>query len=264
MTGENIRKLFHIHDNINNFGETGKLWKDICLKRESLSTQTIQCAANSLLEIWAKGGSYEETNATIWRKTDKQIVDDINSIKQSWIFNWYLGSISKNNSRIDKAKALQMHFRANLDQDGSNKTKALEFEQEFIYFLGNYSKENENGPVKVHFFCRKIMRDAIGGTIRGDAALLSMGYVIVFIYVMIMLGKFNCVEQRAYLSLLGIAAIGLGIATSYGVCQLLQIWYGPMNSILPFMLLGIGIDDMFVIVQGLSNIQNDEVHSRYI
>jgi Niemann-Pick C1 protein len=270
LTGENIRKLFHIHDNINNVGYMGKLWKDICTKQPSPSTGTCERAENSLLEIWAKDGSYEETNTTIWTKTDKQIVDDINNINISGISNFpvnlntYLGSISKINSRVEKAKALQMTFQSNLDQEGSNKSKALEFEQEFIYFLGNYSKENENGPVKVHLFNLKSMQDAIGGTIRGDLSLLSMGFVIVFIYVMVMLGKFNSVEQRAYLSLLGILAIGLGIATSYGICQLLGIWYGPMNSILPFMLLGIGIDDMFVIVQGLTNIQKDESNSRYI
>ena len=77
------------------------------------------------------------------------------------------------------------------------------------------------------------------------------------------LGKLNSVEQRVCLSLLGILAIALGTATSYGLCQLLGIPSTKMNSILPFMLLGIGIDDMFVIVQGLRNIQKDKWYCRY-
>lgn len=39
-----------------------------------------------------------------------------------------------------------------------------------------------------------------GATILGDAAQLGIGYMIVFVYVMVMLGRFNCVEQRVYLS----------------------------------------------------------------
>ena len=75
---------------------------------------------------------------------------------------------------------------------------------------------------------------------------------------MLMLGNFNSVENRAYLSLLGIISIGLGLGISYGLCQLMGQVYGPMHSILPFLLLGIGIDDMFVIVQGLSNVNEEE------
>lgn len=38
--------------------------------------------------------------------------------------------------------------------------------------------------------------DEAGGAIRGDIAFLSAGYVIVIVYITIMLGKFNCLEQR--------------------------------------------------------------------
>ena len=55
--------------------------------------------------------------------------------------------------------------------------------------------------------------------------------------------------------MIGIGSIGLGIVTSYGLAGLFGIPNGPMNSILPFLLLGIGIDDMFVIVQSFMNIK---------
>ena len=62
-------------------------------------------------------------------------------------------------------------------------------------------------------------------------------------------------EQRTYLAMIGITSILLGIGTCYGVCGVLGVPNTPMNSILPFLLLGIGIDDMFVIVQSFSNIK---------
>ena len=66
------------------------------------------------------------------------------------------------------------------------------------------------------------------------------------------------VEQRGYLALIGIASIGIGIGTSYGFSSLIGFPYTPMHSILPFLLLGIGIDDMFVIVQSFSNLNERE------
>ena len=67
--------------------------------------------------------------------------------------------------------------------------------------------------------------------------------------------RFNIVEQRGWLAMIGIGSIGLGIVTSYGLAGLFGIPNTPMNSILPFLLLGIGIDDMFVIVQSFMNIK---------
>jgi small-conductance mechanosensitive channel len=44
-----------------------------------------------------------------------------------------------------------------------------------------------------------------------DAGMLILGYFIVFVYVFLMLGKFNWVEQRFYLSVGGVMGIAIGI-----------------------------------------------------
>lgn len=91
--------------------------------------------------------------------------------------------------------------------------------------------------------------DVAGSTILGDISFMTIGFMIVYAYVMLMLGKFSCVEQRLYLSVIGIMGIVMGIIVSYGLCSALGLFFGPMHNVLPFLLLGIGIDDMFVIVQ---------------
>ena len=70
--------------------------------------------------------------------------------------------------------------------------------------------------------------------------------------------RFNLVEQRFFLALIGLGCIGIGIGTSYGFSSLIGVPYTPMHSILPFLLLGIGIDDMFVIVQSFDNLKEHE------
>ena len=44
-----------------------------------------------------------------------------------------------------------------------------------------------------------------------DAGMLLVGYLIVFTYVFIMLGKCNFVQQRFYLSLGGIIGVLMGL-----------------------------------------------------
>ena len=59
----------------------------------------------------------------------------------------------------------------------------------------------------------------------------------------------NCVEHRCWLAAAGILGVAMGIVVSYGLCSAFGLFYGPMHSVMPFLMLGIGIDDMFVIVQ---------------
>ena len=57
--------------------------------------------------------------------------------------------------------------------------------------------------------------------------------------------------------MVGIASIGLGIGSSYGLCGFFGIPTTPMSQMSMFLLLGIGIDDMFVILQSFENIKVD-------
>jgi predicted RND superfamily exporter protein len=46
----------------------------------------------------------------------------------------------------------------------------------------------------------------------------------------------------------------MAYAVACGVCSLLGISYGPVHTALPFLLLGIGVDDMFVILACWKNL----------
>lgn len=50
------------------------------------------------------------------------------------------------------------------------------------------------------------------------------------------------------MSTVGVSAIGLAILASYGLCFYLGIVYGLVHPMIPFLILGIGVDDMFVII----------------
>ena len=43
-----------------------------------------------------------------------------------------------------------------------------------------------------------------------------------------------------------------------GICSTIGLVFTPAHPLIPFLLLGIGIDDMFVIVQCLSNVEDSD------
>ena len=62
------------------------------------------------------------------------------------------------------------------------------WEQEFINFILNTTVPQNDDFVLIPF-ARRSMSDIVGGTIGGDTQLLTMGFGVVFSYIVIMLGK---------------------------------------------------------------------------
>ena len=87
--------------------------------------------------------------------------------------------------------------------------------------------------------------------------------MIVFVYATLMLGKFNCVHQRSGLAVAGFMGVIMGIVVSYGICSAFGVFFGPMHSVLPFLLLGIGLDDMFVIAQSWDSLEIGQAHHMF-
>jgi hypothetical protein len=59
---------------------------------------------------------------------------------------------------------------------------------------------------------------------------------------------------QVVLSILGMTVIGFAMTASFGMCFYMGFFFTEMHPIIPFLLLGIGVDDMFVIVQVIRSV----------
>lgn len=272
-----------------NVGETPATNDDMLSIAESFSASSypkpycdivegmeMACFEMSILELWARDGAYtSETDDEIANLTKENILEKINSVNTSGVFlnkrnfTTLLSGIGyeANSNRIVSARATVIWWFGRM-----NGTEALmmpvkerqepitqgtlEFEGEMLDVMLNQTGYPDG--LKSFPNARRSFGDVAGSTILGDVGKLGIGYTIVFIFVMIMLGQFNCVEQRAFLSLTGILGVAMGIVTSYGLCSAMGLFFGPMHGVLPFLLLGIGIDDMFVIMQCFITLTEEE------
>jgi predicted RND superfamily exporter protein len=68
-----------------------------------------------------------------------------------------------------------------------------------------------------------------------------LGFAIVFIYVVLMLGRIDLVHNRIFLSLSGLFSVLMAIVISYGTCCSLGFAFTPLHNFIPFLLMGLGI-----------------------
>ena len=81
-----------------------------------------------------------------------------------------------------------------------------------------------------------------------DSALLISAILLIFAYSLLVLGACSPVHMRVVSSLIGLSCVGLSIAAGYGISFGAGYKFSDMHGVLPFLILGLGVDDMFVIV----------------
>ena len=88
-------------------------------------------------------------------------------------------------------------------------------------------------------------------TIFGDIKFAVFSIITICIYLMIFLGSPSPMHCRLVLAFLGIICVLVALASGYGICFSYGWLASEISQILPPMMLGIGVDDMFVICNSI-------------
>ena len=237
-----------------------------------ISESEKRCFEISLLEIWG----FNKTK--LENLSQEQIIEDVNSAAVSAVFGYrtnfseMLGGVERDESgKIIKAKA---SFYIWATEDDPNKVIPGKFVE--AYFSGKeadvevYRWEKAILKIleetsealnytKVYLCFSQTFDDVSKDTQDRDRKVAVVGYVVVFFYIQVMLGKLNAVEARPFLSLCGLLSVVMSVGVSYGLCVIFGLMNTVVNTILPFLLLALGIDDMFVIMQAFNNLSEQEL-----
>lgn len=222
----------------------GKKFEDMCFRVAG------RCYVHSILELW----SYNETVINNLTREDKlKVVNQKTSFSPLYHkevdMKTVIGKIRRDSEgAISGAEATKMLFL--LEDKPEWRSKAMEWELQMVKMANQGHRHIKN----IYIYATRSFNDEGYGAVNSDTKLLSVGFTIVFIYVILTLGRFNLLEQKLYLSLAGLLVVGLSIMFAYGLAMICGVIYGPVHALMPFLLLGVGVDDMFVIMESWKNL----------
>ena len=239
-----------------------------------LDTLESECLEQSLLEIWrGKSGIGERT---INNLTQNDILFAINNLCVSpyfgfeYDFSKLLGGIKRNSSDhiIGARSAMHFYFTtvdmnnisslgdadAGTDPDATLDEANYAWQEAVINLVLQESKNMENAGVSVSVRMTRSYTDVTSSAIFFDLKRVAFCGVIMYLYTSMMLGRLDCLEIRFHLTFAGIISILFSLAICIGVTAALGYPYSPHHSLLPFIMIGIGVDDMFVMVESWYNL----------
>ncbi|KAK4313031.1 hypothetical protein Pmani_015553 [Petrolisthes manimaculis] len=219
------------------------------------------CLETSLLEVWG----YDDE--VIWGLSDDKVLQDVNTALLSEVYGYkvnftnYLGSIKFDEAgQITSAGAATHLWVSQIDQNvvdqgdyevdqGNGQmvdSAGFAWEKAWVDIVLNDTSRSKD----VHAFAKAASSfgNVSDGNILGDVKWLMVGIILMSIFVNLTLGRRNLVEQRPLLAIMGMLSVTQAVAISYGVCSVMGVPFCPINSILPMLLMGLGVDDMFVII----------------
>lgn len=229
------------------------------------------CLQNNILDLW-KNDLDELKNLT---KHD--IVSKLNNVKVNPTtghpldFTKLLGGTERDDSGdivTAKSVILTWYTQVNMSEVDLNEVGNLVGTEEWVSvplsqwenkFLEYMTSLSENSPnIKYFYEAGRSFADVSGEAMFHEMGKLFIGILLMFFYVQFGLSRCNWLEIKLTLGSVGLLCVGLAYISAVSWCSIMGISFGPVHSSLPFLLMGLGIDDMFVMNACWHNLSPEE------
>jgi len=238
----------------------GVISKDVLVSALALHNEITNLASFQSLCVKLPGGSgaceevqsifllWDDDSTLLQGQTQDEILDTITAGKQGLVLDPYLGGAGKSTGgRIEAAAAMQIIYSIH---DVASKEKAiLDFEDDEFLVVCRKGAETLATATGAGVFCQaeRSYTDESDRAIAEDQSLMMFAMILMIGYVSVVLADRNLVQSKILLSFTIVVCVGLSLGVAFGVCGYLQIPFTQMSMMTIFIIMGVGIDDMFVI-----------------
>ena len=105
---------------------------------------------------------------------------------------------------------------------------AKEWELGFIDVVIDNPPDNKPEGLTIYGLAERSYDDEIMDVVYSNFSIFIIGFGLLFIYILFVLGEMNWIEQRALLSIAGMVVVGLSLGASIGLGFYLNISFNDM------------------------------------
>ncbi|XP_013398571.1 protein patched homolog 1 isoform X2 [Lingula anatina] len=199
-----------------------------------------------------------------------------------WEEDLIVGGVHKNRSgHIVRAEAIQSIVQLMAEKqmfeyyEDSYKVTSIDFTREkaraileawqrkftqVVQEMGNGTQEDN-----LHGFSSTSLLDMLKEFSEVSYVRVALGYIFMLVYAIISLMRWtDFVQSQSGIGMAGVLLVALSVAAGLGICSVLGIRFNASTTqIIPFLALGLGVDDMFLLAHTFAeNAKNKEISSK--
>ncbi|XP_071478040.1 patched domain-containing protein 3-like [Diadema antillarum] len=122
--------------------------------------------------------------------------------------------------------------------------EGMEWETKFESFVDNF----ESDAISVSFIHSHTLDSEVSLSTQSVIPLFSISYTLLFTFAITSCVMFDWVFSKPFLGFMGTISASLAVASSLGLLSYAGVNFNIVTSSMPFLIIGIGIDDMFIML----------------
>ncbi|GMH91249.1 hypothetical protein TrVE_jg6783 [Triparma verrucosa] len=196
----------------------------------------------SILALW----NYDAS--VLSAQTQAQILQTVNDAANAnlIILDAVLGGLERDsNNDIVSAIALQVIMSLHV-MDGKD-DELMAFEKDNFMAKCNEAVAQHSSSYNMYCNSFRSYSDESDRAIEADQSLMMFAMLIMIAYVAFVLKRKDMVESKMLLGLLIVVNVGLSLGVAFGICGFLGLPFTQMSMMCIFIIMGVGIDDMFIL-----------------
>ena len=257
LTSETLAKGFEVFNGIIN--KTGV--ETFCIKlnvtkKPYISKKTAECLRNDPFQLFNYSmEDIRRSNVTV--TVNKHLRDDSYLMKNfrplSANLRDLFGKVRRDSvGNVTHAEALSFQFFLHYPATDQQFTEMNNWEAEFMTYLEKIKKQPSNAGIDIFYFTFKSLDDSVMESTFGDIILITISFTIMCLFTCFVLLKFrNRVSGHGLAGAVGLIAVVMGIGSGFGLVALCKVKFYASIGVLPFLIIGVGVDDMFIILDEL-------------
>ncbi len=213
-----------------------------CFSYQAARGDICKCTIRSIFSMWNYNVEALEN--------DDDVLATINGLNRTDLEAIFGKSEFDDDDNIVTAEALTFAYftkdlSGNVEEGGTENTdrdpKNEKWEEDVFLKTLQKTVPKSYTSISVDYFAGRSFADEFGGAITGDILLVNISYVIIFLFLGATLGNV-CPgpNSRWTMSLGALVMVGLSVGAGFGVSSGVGLFYGPVHTLIPFILLGIG------------------------
>eukprot|EP00744_Colponema_vietnamica_P003701 GILI01005628.1.p1 GENE.GILI01005628.1~~GILI01005628.1.p1 ORF type:complete len:950 (-),score=322.34 GILI01005628.1:302-3151(-) len=162
------------------------------------------------------------------------------------------------------ANAFMVTYLLLAQTDPVRTAAVMKWEKEvFIKFLDEFNEQNSN-LLRVDFMAQRSIEDELMEENMQNAFVIVVSYGAMFVYIAVALGSFpHPIRSRFLLGLAGIVIVIMSLFIAAGVVFMCNVELSLIISeVVPFLVLAIGVDNMFIIAKAVDRADYHNVEDK--
>lgn len=207
------------------------------------------CVINSPLEMFNYNPNLKDVSKTINHIYTNSSILASNGRAANMNYPDFFGylQINRSNGNVE-AKSIRTKYFLKFPDDKDLYNAEMAWEGRFLKVMKTLKSAFHDKGVDLFYSAGRSINDSILESSESDIKLVSVSIILMIIFCTFTLAKFR--DQVSGHFLLGMGGIGtliLGIGSAFGFVILMGNPYIGFAGVLPFLVLGVGIDNIFII-----------------